>query len=49
MIMMNEVDINRKRDLEFRANELGVSIGEREDLDVAAVKLSRIIEELDND
>jgi hypothetical protein len=43
---MDEYNISRKRDLELRANELGISISDSdyEDLDAVAVELSRLIE-----
>ena len=45
---MNEYDINRKRELEFCANDLGVSIPDYDDLDVVAAELSRLIEKMDD-
>lgn len=48
---MNEYDINRKRDLELRANDLGISISESDykDLDAVAAKLSKMIEDRYNE
>ena len=49
-ITMDEYNISRKRDLELRANDLGISIPDSDykDLDAVAAKLSRLIEEMNN-
>ena len=41
------IDVNRQRDLQFRANELGISIipCQHEKLDITACELSRMIDE----
>ena len=48
---MNEINkINRFRELQFRANELGYDISSRQldDLDTVAVEVSRMIDKANN-
>jgi hypothetical protein len=40
------IELNHLRDLQFRANELGVAVYQRDGLDAMAIELSRMIDEL---